>query len=81
MKEATYTVLAKSGKEYKWSFTECTPDPGDYGNGIYISIRYPSGDCTLLDCRYAKSYDFDKACVSYLLNYYGDNLDELSRDD
>ena len=81
MKEATYTVLATNGKEYKWNFTECERDPNDYGNGIYISIKYPSGDYTLLDCRYARKYNFDQACVDFLLDYYGENLDELSRDD
>ena len=80
MKEATYTVLTKSGKELKWNFTECEPDPNDYGNKMYISIETPSGDYSLLDCRYS-AYNFDKMCVDYLINYYGENLDELSRDD
>jgi hypothetical protein len=80
MKKAIYTVLAKSGKTYKWKFTE-SKDVNDYGNGIYIVIRHPSGDRSLLDCRYAKNYDFTKMCVDFLLEYYGENLDELSQDD
>lgn len=81
MKKAIYTVLAKSGKSYKWEFTECEHDTNDYGNGIYISIKHPSGDHTLLDCRYANKYDFNKMCVDFLIEYYGENLDELSQDD
>lgn len=34
MKEATYTVLTKSEKELKWNFTECEPDPNDYGENL-----------------------------------------------
>ena len=41
--EAAYTVLTKNGKVYKWSFTESKSE-GDYGNGIYIAVKSPSGD-------------------------------------
>ena len=78
--EATYTVTTKNGRAYKWSFTECKNE-GDYGNGIYIAVKTPSGDIFSLDRRYAIGYSFHKACVDYLLTYYGDNLDELSEDD
>ena len=81
MKKATYEVLATNGKTYKWNFTECEPDHNDYGNGIYIAVVRPSGDSFLLDCRYAKNYDFNRMCVDYLIDYYGENLDELSMDD
>lgn len=33
MKEATYTVLTKSGKELQWNFTECEPGP-NAGNNL-----------------------------------------------
>lgn len=78
MKTAKYEVLATNGKTYIWSFYECEPDPNDYGNGIYISIEKPSGDYSLIDCRYIRNYDFNRTCVDYLLNYYGENLDELT---
>ena len=78
--KASYTVTTKNGKVYKWSFTECKND-GDYGNGIYIRIQAPSGDVFGWDCRYMTKYSFHKACVDYLLTYYGENLDELSEDD
>lgn len=78
--KASYTVTTKNGKAYKWSFTESKRD-GDYGNGIYIAVETPSGDIFSLDRRYAIGYDFRKACVDYLLVYYGENLDELSEDD
>lgn len=77
--EAKYTVTTKNGHAYKWSFTE-SKNEGDYGNGIYIGVKFPSGDHTLLDCRYATNYKFHKECVNYLLAYYGDNLDELTED-
>ena len=80
MKTATYIVTAKSGKTYRWRFTEHRRN-GDYGNGVYIAVKTPSGDIFSLDRRYAYNYDFRKACVDYLLVYYGDNLDELSEED
>ena len=81
MKKATYTVTAKSGKSYKWTFEECEINPNDYGNKRYISYIMPSGDAFMIDCRYSEKYDFRKICVDFLLNWYGDNLDELSEDD
>lgn len=80
MKEAKYTVLTKNAYLYKWSFTEQKRE-NDYGNGIYIAIKSPSGELSGLDCRYATNYDFNKMCVDYLLKYYGKNLDELTEDD
>ena len=78
--KATYTVTTKNGKVYKWSFVEYKSE-GDYGNGIYIAVQSPSNDMFSLDCRYRRGYKFHKVCVDYLLNYYGENLDELSEDD
>ena len=78
--KANYTVTTKNGKVYKWSFTECKSE-GDYGNGIYIVVTCPSGDRSSVDCRYMIGYKFHKACVDYLLTYYGENLDELYEDD
>lgn len=77
--EAAYTVTTKNGKVYKWSFTESKSED-DYGNGIYIAVQSPSGDVFSYDCRYMRGYEFHKACVDYLLAYYGENLDELSED-
>lgn len=78
--KASYTATTKNGNVYKWSFTESKSE-GDYGNGIYIAILSPSGDRFWWDCRYMTGYKFHKACVDYLLTYYGENLDELSEDD
>ena len=78
--KTTYTVTTKNGNVYKWSFTEHKGD-GDYGNGIYIAVKTPSGDVFVLDRRYATNYNFAKACVDYLLTYYGENLDELCEED
>ena len=78
--KANYTVTTKNGKACKWSFTESKTE-GNYGNGVYIGVIAPSGDFSAMDCRYMVGYKFHKACVEYLLNYYGDNLDELSEDD
>lgn len=78
--KANYTATTKNGEEYKWSFTESKRE-GDYGNGIYIAVKTPSGDVFALDRRYDIGYSFHKACVNYLLTYYGDNLDELSEED
>lgn len=77
---ANYTVIAVDGKAYKWSFFE-SKNEGDYGNGIYIGVKAPSGDTFSLDCRYVTNYNFTKTCVECLLNYYGENLDELYEDD
>lgn len=77
---ASYTVTTKNGNVYKWSFAECRNEY-DYGNGVYIGIKSPSGDKFSMDCRYMMGYEFRKACVDYLLTYYGENLDELSEND
>ena len=79
MKEK-YVVQTVNGKIYKWSFAEYK-DENDYGNGVYIAVKTPSGGIFTLDRRYADNYDFRKACVDYLIIYYGDNLDELSEED
>lgn len=78
--EKRFTVITKDGEAYEWSFIECKQE-GDYGNGIYIAVKTPSGDVFSLDRRYAIGYSFHKACVDYLLTYYGENLDELSEND
>ena len=80
MKKATYIVTATSGKQYKWTFEECVINPEDYGNKRYIAYTMPSGDTFLIDCRYTE-YNFEKICVEFLINYYGENLDELSEED
>lgn len=77
---AHYTVTTKNGGAYKWSFAEFKSE-GDYGNGTYIGVLSPSYEVSSLDCRYMEGYKFHKACVEYLLTYYGDNLDELYEDD
>ena len=77
MKTATFKVTAINGKEYIWKFRECEPDIHDYGNGIYIDVKTPSKDYQMIDCRYATDYNFEKACISYLLNWYGENLVDL----
>lgn len=78
--KANYTVTTKNGKCCHWRFSECK-SRGGFGNGIYIAVLSPSGDLSSIDCRYMTDYSFNKACVDYLLAYYGDNLDELSEDD
>ena len=78
---ARYTVTTKNGKTYKWSFTESKSEGDYYGNGIYIRVESPSGDMFYLDCRYIIGYEFRKECVECLLDYYGENLDELYEDD
>lgn len=75
--KANYTATTKSGHSYKWSFEECEKDPQDYGNKCYIAVIRPSGDHFLLDCRYARKYNFHTICVEYLCEYYGENLAEL----
>lgn len=78
--KASYTVKTKNGKVYKWGFTEFKGE-GNYGNGTYIGIKYPSGDSSMIDCRYILGYTFHDTCVNYLRAYYGGNLDELTKDD
>ena len=81
MKTATYIVTAKSGNTYKWTFEECIINTEDYGNKRYIAYTMPSGDEFLLDCRYAQKYDFNKICVDFLLEWYGENFAELYEED
>lgn len=81
MKTATYIVTAKNGKTYRWTFEECVINPDDYGNKRYIAYHMPSGDISLIDCRYAQKYDFNKICVDFLLEWYGENLAELCEED
>ena len=77
MKKATFEIVTISEKTYRWKFEECEIDPNDYGNKHYIKYITPSKDEFLLDCRYATNYNFIKLCVEFLINYYGENLDEL----
>ena len=77
MKTATYIVTTKNGKTYKWSFEECKINPEDYGNKRYIAYTMPSGDTFLLDCRYTPKYDFNRICVDFLLEWYGENFAQL----
>ena len=77
MKKATYIVTAKSGNVYKWTFEECEVNPEDYGNKKYIAYTMPSGDTFLLDCRYAPKYEYNRICVDFLLEWYGENFAEL----
>lgn len=74
--KGNYTVTTRTGSFYKWNFTEHKRE-GDYGNGIYIAVKAPSGDISSLDCRYMRGYDFLKTCVDYLLGYYGEKLAEI----
>ena len=78
MKTVSYDVMVTNGKMYTWTFTECEPQLDDYGNKMYINIESPSGDNSLIDCRYICKYYFNKIFVVWLINYYGENLDELS---
>lgn len=80
-KMKTYAITTKNGKIYKWTFEECETDPNDYGNKRYISYITPSGDAFLLDCRYLKNYNFNKICVDFLHEWYGENLAELCEED
>jgi hypothetical protein len=79
MKTATYTVTAINQRRYTWVFTECEPDPNDYGNGTYIAVEHPSGDVSFIDCRYIVGYQFEETCVGFLGTYYGSNLQELQK--
>ena len=81
MKTATYIATVKNGKTYKWTFEECIINTEDYGNKRYIAYTMPSGDKFLLDCRYAQKYDFNKICVDFLLEWYGENFAELCEED
>lgn len=80
MKKANYNITCTNGKSYKWTFEECVVNPEDYGNKRYIAYHTPSGDISLIDCRYTE-YNFTKICVEFLLNFYGENLDELYEED
>ena len=53
----------------------------EYGNKKYIAYTTPSSETALIDCRYTHKYDFKKICVDFLLEWYGNNLDELSEKD
>ena len=76
-KTKKFTVTAKSGNTYTWTFTE-HKNEGDYGNGIYIGIETPSKDHHSLDCRYMIDYTFHKVCVDYLVRWYGDNFTDIT---
>ncbi len=73
MMEASYKVTTTRGGVYVWKFTEYKSE-NDYGNGIYIGIKTPTGEIFSLDCRYYTNYKFRKACEEYLSEYYGANL-------
>lgn len=76
--ELTYKVKTKNGLERLLRFTE-SYSKGDYGNGIYIGVETVEGDLTILDMRYAKDYNFQRACQDYISRYYGENLAGFER--
>ena len=78
MKKLIFTVTTKNGKTLDWIFHECNIKEDDYGNKKYIAYTTPSNETALIDCRYAQKYDFRKVCVDFLIEWYGNNLDELS---
>lgn len=73
MQKKHFTVFAKNGNYYDWKFTE-NIGTDDYGNKTYIHVEMPSGDVTLIDCRYMTDYNFASTSVKALTDYYGKNL-------
>ena len=70
------TVEVKSGKQYKWEFTDLPADKSDYGTGKYIHVKYPSGDESLIDARYTHDAFFE-IVTEYIHQYYGSNLKSI----
>lgn len=73
----TLIVTAKSGKQYKWEFTDIPADNSDYGTGKYIHVTHPSGDTSLIDARYTHG-TFSEIVNEYIHNYYGSNLKSIT---
>jgi len=48
-----------------------------YGCGQYISLVPIGGSPILVDCRYMKGYNIEKAARDYLNSYYGENLKSI----
>lgn len=74
---ATYHITTTNGREQTWIFTEYT-DPADYGNGTYISVVRDNECLAYADMRYTH-YVFTSFCVSYLRQWFGDNLLKVER--
>lgn len=78
MNKATYKITTESGHNNVWTFTEHHND-GDYGNGNYISVVRGANELiAYVDVRYQK-YVFESFCISYIKQYFGDNLLKYER--
>jgi hypothetical protein len=78
MKTATYEIKTESGHNQRWTFEELHSDD-DYGNGNYISVIRNDNECiAYVDMRYCK-YVFESFCISYIKQYFGDNLLSFER--
>lgn len=77
MKHVTALVSGVSnGKAFenmRWEFTLLPPREGDYGNGRYILVVYPSGDFNIMDIRYGKP-EMMPHVESFLRGFYGENM-------
>lgn len=79
MKKATYKITTENGKTRTFVFDE-HHNEGDYGNGNYISVVRVEDDelIAYIDMRYQK-YVFESFCISYIKQYFGDNLLSFER--
>ena len=63
----------KPFENIKWEFTLLPPREGDYGNGRYILVDYPSGDFNLMDIRYGTP-EMMPHVEAFLRSYYSGNM-------
>lgn len=79
MKTATYKITTENGKTRTFVFDELH-NAFDYGNGNYISVVRVEDEelIAYIDMRYCK-YVFESFCISYIKQYFGDNLLSFER--
>ena len=72
-------IHADNGEESADIIYEAKEQGNDsgYGCGQYISLKPIGGSVILVDCRYMKGYNLEKAARNYLENYYGENLKSI----
>ena len=60
-------------------FKLCPPKEGSpyYGNGYYMTVRFPDGNVSSMDCRYAANLDIIALSNEFIISRWGPHVQEI----